>query len=185
MAGVMMGRGTPSSLSEAMLGSLGHVVHAAALDFVKWAPSAGILLLLATVLAVALSNSPLGPGFNAFWDLPLGFTFGGTGFDLSLRHWINDGLLVIFFLVVGLEIKREFTVGHLASGSSMMLPIAAAVGGMAVPALLYLILVRPGPRAQERMVDGLGRADGDRHRVCGRADRHDGQTRSDRTARIS
>ncbi|MEO6563784.1 MAG: Na+/H+ antiporter NhaA [Nitrosospira sp.] len=136
-----------NSLSEAMLGSLGHVVHAVALDFVKWAPSAGILLLLATVLAVALSNSPLGPGFNEFWDLPFGFTFGSAGFALSLRHWINDGLLVIFFLVVGLEIKREFTVGHLAERSSMMLPIAAAVGGMAVPALLYLILVPVGPES--------------------------------------
>ncbi|MDQ3185337.1 MAG: Na+/H+ antiporter NhaA, partial [Pseudomonadota bacterium] len=114
-------------------------------DFAKWTPSAGILLLLASVLAVTLSNSTLAPDFNAFWELPLGFTFANTGFDLSLHHWINDGLLVIFFLVVGLEIKREFTVGHLASRSSMMLPIAAAIGGMAVPALFYLILVPEGP----------------------------------------
>jgi Na+:H+ antiporter, NhaA family len=133
-----------NSLSEAMLGSLGHVVHAAALDFAKWAPSTGILLLLATGLAVALSNSGFGPGFTQFWDLPLGAIFDGTQFVLSLRHWINDGLLVIFFLVVGLEIKREFTVGHLANVRAAMLPVAAAIGGMVVPAILYLTLVPSG-----------------------------------------
>jgi NhaA family Na+:H+ antiporter len=133
-----------SSLSEAMLRSPGHIVHAAALDFAKWTPSTGILLLLATVLAVTLANSRLGSDFNDFWNLPLGFTFGSSGFELPLRHWINDGLLVVFFLVVGLEIKREFTVGHLAERSSMGLPIAAAVGGMVVPALLYLLLVPAG-----------------------------------------
>lgn len=133
------------SLSDAMLGSLGHVVHSAALDFAKWAPSTGIMLLLATGLAVMLSNSTIGPDFNDLWNLPLGFTFAGNGFELSLRHWINDGLLVIFFLVVGLEIKREFTVGHLASRQAAMLPVAAAIGGMAVPAMLYLVLVPEGP----------------------------------------
>jgi Na+:H+ antiporter, NhaA family len=133
------------SLSDAMLGSLGHVVHSAALDFAKWAPSTGIMLLLATGLAVILSNSIIGPDFNDLWNLPLGFTFAGDGFELSLRHWINDGLLVIFFLVVGLEIKREFTVGHLASRRAAMLPVAAAIGGMAVPAMLYLILVPEDP----------------------------------------
>jgi NhaA family Na+:H+ antiporter len=133
-----------NSLSEAMLGSLGHVVHAAALDFARWAPSTGILLLLATGIAVVLSNSGLGADFNQFWHLPLGVTFDGAEFVLSLRAWINDGLLVIFFLVVGLEIKREFTVGHLASPRSAMLPVAAAVGGMVVPACLYLILVPSG-----------------------------------------
>jgi len=133
-----------NSLSEAMLGSLGHVVHAAALDFGKWAPSTGILLLLATGVAVILSNSPLAPDFNDFWEQRLGLSFASTEFNLSLRHWINDGLLVIFFLVVGLEIKREFTVGHLANRQAAMLPIVAAIGGMVVPALLYLILVPDG-----------------------------------------
>ncbi len=96
-------------------------------------------------LQCALSNSGFGPGFNQFWDLPLGIIFDGAQFVLSLRHWINDGLLVIFFLVVGLEIKREFTVGHLASARAAMLPVAAAIGGMVVPAMLYLILVPSGP----------------------------------------
>lgn len=133
-----------NSLSEAMLGSLGHVVHAAALDFARWAPSTGILLLLATGIAVGLSNSGVGPDFNQFWHRQLGVSFDGAEFVLSLRGWINDGLLVIFFLVVGLEIKREFTVGHLASPRSAMLPVAAAIGGMVVPAVLYRVLVPSG-----------------------------------------
>lgn len=133
-----------SSLSEAMLGSLGHVVRAAALDFAKWAPSTGVLLLITTGVAVILSNSPLAVDFNDFWEQRAGISFGTAMFSLSLRQWINDGLLVIFFLVVGLEIKREFTVGHLASRQAAMFPIVAAIGGMTVPAVLYLILVPDG-----------------------------------------
>ncbi len=137
-----------SALSDAMLGRLGHRVRSAALDFVSWGPSAGVLLLLATLLAVALANSPLAPGFEAFWEQDFGFTFGDAGFRMSLRHWINDALLTIFFLVVGLEIKREFTVGHLASRRSAALPVAAAVGGMVAPALLYLAIIPHGPWSQ-------------------------------------
>ena len=128
------------TLGEAMLGSLGHRVHAAAIDFARWAPSTGLLLLLATVLAVAITNSPLGAAFQAFWDLPGALEFGGGRFALSMRHWINDALLSIFFLVVGLEIKREFTVGHLAGLRLAVLPIAAAIGGMAVPAVLFAVI---------------------------------------------
>ena len=137
-----------TSLSEAMLGTLGHRVRAAALDFASWGPSAGVLLLLATVLALALSNSPLGPAFAALWDRELGVSLGDWRFGMSLHHWVNDGLLTIFFLVVGLEIKREFTVGHLANRRSAALPIAAAIGGMVVPALLYLLLIPAGPLAR-------------------------------------
>ncbi len=133
-----------SSLSEAMLGSLGHVVRAAALDFARWAPSTGVLLLITTGVAVILSNSALAADFNDFWEQRAGISFGTAMFSLSLRQWINDGLLVIFFLVVGLEIKREFTVGHLASRQAAMFPIVAAIGGMTVPAVLYLILVPDG-----------------------------------------
>jgi NhaA family Na+:H+ antiporter len=136
-----------SSLADALLGTLGHRVRSAALDFASWGPSAGVLLLIASVLAVALTNSALAPGFDAIWEEYLGFTLGGAGFGMSLRHWINDGLLTVFFLVVGLEIKREFTVGHLAGRRSAALPIAGAVGGMAVPALLYMLIIPQGPWA--------------------------------------
>ena len=136
-----------SSLSDAMLGRLGHRVRAAALDFASWGPSAGVLLLVATLLAILLTNSPMGERFEAVWELPLGLAFGDLGFAMSLRHWVNDGLLTVFFLVVGLEIKREFTVGHLATRRSAALPVAAAIGGMIVPAVTYILIIPRGPWA--------------------------------------
>lgn len=136
-----------SSFLDAMTGSLGHRMRSAALDFASWAPSTGMLLLLASILAVVLTNSPWGAGFEAIWNQYAGFAFGDGAFRMSLRHWINDGLLTIFFMVVGLEIKREFTVGHLASPRAAALPIAGAIGGMAVPALAYILLVPAGPWA--------------------------------------
>jgi NhaA family Na+:H+ antiporter len=134
-----------SSFADAILGTLGHRVRAAALDFAGWAPSTGLLLLLATVLAMILTNSALGPGFTAFWQREVGIEVGEAAFRLSLLHWINDGLLTVFFLVVGLEIKREFTVGHLAGARAAALPIAAALGGMLAPALIYALIVPAGP----------------------------------------
>ncbi|MGZ8868101.1 MAG: Na+/H+ antiporter NhaA [Thermoanaerobaculia bacterium] len=133
-----------SSFIDAMLGSLGHRVRSAALDFARWAPSTGLLLLITTIIAVALTNSRFGPGFTSFWEEELAIEAGGAAFRMSLLHWINDGLLTIFFLVVGLEIKREFTVGHLATRSAAALPIAAAIGGMAVPVLLYKLVIPSG-----------------------------------------
>jgi NhaA family Na+:H+ antiporter len=133
-----------SAFTDAMLGTLGHRVRTAALEFATWAPSAGVLLLLATLLAIVVTNSTAGASFNAFWEQLFGFTFGESAFRLSLKDWINDGLLTVFFLVVGLEIKREFTIGHLASRRSAALPIAAAIGGMVMPALLYVMIVPEG-----------------------------------------
>jgi NhaA family Na+:H+ antiporter len=134
-----------SSFSDAMLAPLGYRVRTAALSFASWAPSTGVLLLLASVLAIGLTNSPLGPAFMAFWHTEFGFTVGQHRFLMSLLHWVDDGLLTVFFLVVGLEIKREFTIGHLASWRSAALPIAAAIGGMTAPALLYLLVIPSGP----------------------------------------
>ena len=133
-----------ADFADAILNSLGHRMRSAALDFARWAPSAGVLLLLATVLAVAITNSPFGPRFTAFWESSFGFLIGDASFRLSLRQWVNDGLLTIFFLVVGLEIKREFTVGHLASWRSAALPIAAAIGGLGMPVLLYSLIIPSG-----------------------------------------
>src|SRR6266850_4374777 len=134
-----------SSFTDAMLAPLGYRVRIAALDFASWAPSTGVLLLLASVLALVLTNSPLGPPFDAFWQTYFGFAFGESGFRMSLLRWVNDGLATVFFLVVGLEIKRELTVGHLASWRSAGLPIAAAIGGMVAPALLYRLVIPQGP----------------------------------------
>lgn len=136
------------SLSDAMLNTLGHRIRVAALDFVSWGPSAGVLLLLAAIIAIFLTNSPAGPSFLAFWQQTLGLALDDAAFRMSLLHWVNDGLLTIFFLVVGLEIKREFTVGHLTSRKAAAMPAAAAIGGMVVPAALYLLIVPSGPLAQ-------------------------------------
>ena len=133
-----------AEFTEAILGSLGHRMRAAALDFARWAPSAGLLLLLATVLAIVLTNTSLGPRFTAFWQIPFGFSVGDFSFRLPLLQWVNDGLLTLFFLVVGLEIKREFTVGHLATRRSAALPVVAAIGGLGVPVLLYSLIIPTG-----------------------------------------
>ena len=135
------------SFADAMVGTVGHKLRNAALDFASWTPSAGALLLLASILAVALTNSPWGPDFTAFWEQAFGVSFGGSEFSLSVMDWVNHGLLAIFFLVVGLEIKREFTVGTLANPKSAAMPIAAALGGMVVPAGLYILVIQNGPLA--------------------------------------
>lgn len=132
-----------SSLSDALLGSLGFRARTATLDFVRWGPSAGIVLLLMSVLAVVLANSSMGPAFEALWRTPLRIGLGERVFDLPLSTWINDGLLSVFFLVVGLEIKREFTVGQLATRQAAVLPVAAAVGGILLPSLLYVAIAPP------------------------------------------
>lgn len=134
-----------TALAEAMLGSLGHRIHSATLDFVRWGPSTGFLLLLMSIAAIVFVNSPLGPTFDAFWHAPVGINTGARSFSLSLLDWINHGLLAIFFVVVGLEIKREFTIGHLSTRRAAAFPVAAAIGGMIVPALLYILIIPPGP----------------------------------------
>jgi Na+:H+ antiporter, NhaA family len=132
-----------SSVADAMLGSLGHRIQSAAFEFVRWGPSSGLLLGLATVLALALSNSPLGAAVAAWWETPLGVQWGGRTFTHSLLHWVNHGLLSVFFFVVGLEIKREFTVGHLSTFRSGALPVLAALGGIALPAAIYAAIAPP------------------------------------------
>ena len=134
-----------SSMADAMHGALGYRVRAAALDFMNWTPSSGILLLIATLLALLLSNTGLAPEMAALWQRDVGFIWDAGGFTLPLIRWVNDGLLTIFFLVVGLEIKREFTVGQLSSRRLAAMPVAASLGGMIVPAAIYLLLIPSGP----------------------------------------
>jgi len=97
-----------------------------------------ILLMLAMVVALGWANSPWADGYFALWETKLAIGVAGGSFELSLLHWINDGLMAVFFLLVGLEIKRELMVGELASLRQATLPIAAALGGMLVPAALYV-----------------------------------------------
>ena len=133
------------ALAEAMLRAPGHRLQTVTLDFARWAPSTGLLLLLASLVAVIVSNTALGPAAEAFWHAPAGVRFGAGGYLLPLLDWVNHGLLSIFFLVVGLEIKRELTVGRLATRRAAAFPVAAALGGMVLPALLYRLIIPPGP----------------------------------------
>lgn len=108
----------------------------------------GVFLLLVALTAMGLANSSWSEGFLAFWKTPIGFSAGSFEVSHSLRHWINDGLMTIFFFVIGLEVKREIVMGELRSPKQAALPIAAAIGGMVVPALIYLFLQSSGPGAR-------------------------------------
>jgi len=132
-----------SALADAMLGSLGHRVQSAALEFVRWGPASGLLLTVATLLALAMSNSPLRSVYDAVWTATVGLHWGASSLVLSVLDWVNHGLLTIFFVVVGLEIKREFTVGHLASIRSGALPVIASFGGILLPAIIYSTIAPP------------------------------------------
>ncbi len=98
------------------------------------------VLMLATVAAVAIANSPLGDTYHHLLHTHISLTIGESRLDYSLQHWVNDGLMGVFFFLVGLEIKREVLVGELSSVRKAMLPAVAAVGGMVVPALVYWAL---------------------------------------------
>ena len=99
--------------------------------------SGGILLLICAVVAVSFATIPGLGWFDDFWDKEASITIGGFSLGMSLRLWINDALMAVFFFVVGLEIKREMLVGQLSSIRRSVLPIMAAIGGMVVPALIY------------------------------------------------
>lgn len=110
-------------------------------QFLKIEVAAGILLLLATFAALILSNSIWSRSFLAFWEMPVGLHFGSLSFTRSLRQWLNDGFMTFFFFVVALELKRELVLGELRSLRTAALPFAGALGGMLVPASLYLALL--------------------------------------------
>jgi len=105
--------------------------------FARRQASGGLLLLVCAVLALAWANSPWAAAYEQILHVPFGISAGEQLLCLDLRHWVNDGLMAVFFFGVGLEIKREFLVGELAERHKAMLPIAAAVGGMVAPALIY------------------------------------------------
>jgi len=109
--------------------------------FTQISASSGIVLLVAAVLALLWANGPFGDTYDRFWDNHLEISLGAFHFNESLKHLVNDGLMVIFFFVVGLEIKRELVVGDLKDRKQAALPAIAALGGMVVPALIFLSFV--------------------------------------------
>jgi Na+:H+ antiporter, NhaA family len=106
-------------------------------QFAQWQAGGAVVLLVATCVAMALANSAWHATVERFWETPLSVGFGGTAFSLSLRAWISDGLMALFFLLVGLEIKRELLVGELSTMRTAALPLIAALGGMVVPAMIF------------------------------------------------
>lgn len=109
-------------------------------SFVRTSVSGIGLLLLGTVLALLLANSPWSDAYSRLWATDLTVRVAGTGISQSLRLWVNDGLMSLFFFIVGLEIKREVLVGELSSPRQATLPIAAAIGGGVVPALVFAVI---------------------------------------------
>lgn len=108
-------------------------------QFARITASGGHLLLTALCLALAWANSPWQDAYHHLWEIEAGLHLGPFELSKSLHHWINDGLMALFFFLVGLEIKRELLVGELSVPRKAAIPVAAAVGGMVVPALLYYL----------------------------------------------
>jgi Na+:H+ antiporter, NhaA family len=100
----------------------------------------GFILLGCTILSLIIANSQFGPAYTHFWHTDANLSFGTVELNYSFEHWINDGLMTIFFLLVGLEIERELYVGELYPIKNALLPIAAAVGGMLLPAIIHFLI---------------------------------------------
>ncbi len=110
--------------------------------------ASGIVLLVATVVALILANSQLSDWYVGIWKTEVGFRVGSFEMFHSLKHWINDGLMAVFFFVIGLEVKRELVIGELRDPRRAALPVVAAIGGMIVPAGVYLALQAGEPGAR-------------------------------------
>jgi NhaA family Na+:H+ antiporter len=109
-------------------------------DFLRTEAAGGLLLAIGAVVAMIWANSPWSSSYERLWTTSISLTVGNHSLELILRHWINEGLITVFFFVVGLEIKRELVSGQLATRRAALLPVAAAIGGMAAPALIYLVI---------------------------------------------
>lgn len=108
-------------------------------DFLATEAGSAVFLLGATVLALVWANSPLSGSYDALWSTTAGFHLGSFGLDLDLHHWVNDAAMAVFFCVVGLEINREVTSGELRDRRTVAVPALGALGGLAVPAVIYLL----------------------------------------------
>jgi NhaA family Na+:H+ antiporter len=115
--------------------------------FFQLEAASGLLLIAAAILALIINNSPLSGWYNAFLEIPVVAQFGAVKIAKPLLLWINDGLMALFFLIIGLEVKREVLEGHLSKISQIILPGAAAIGGMVIPALVFTALNHDSPSA--------------------------------------
>jgi NhaA family Na+:H+ antiporter len=117
-------------------------------QFIHRQTTSGILLMVCAVVALAVANSPWHAGYEKFLHKPVSIGFSTAVMSLSIHHWINELLMALFFLVIGLELKRELLVGELSTPRQALLPVMAAIGGMLVPALFYFALNPEGPAAK-------------------------------------
>jgi NhaA family Na+:H+ antiporter len=113
--------------------------------FLQVEASSGLVLLGAALVALVWANSPLGPLYERLWETHVTLALGDLRSSETIHFWVNDGLMVVFFFVVGLEIRREIHAGELSEWKRAALPVAAALGGMAAPAVLYLVVNHSGP----------------------------------------
>jgi Na+/H+ antiporter NhaA len=116
-------------------------------DFLSTETGGAMALLAATIVALAWANSPWSGSYEDLWTTKLAITIGGSGISADLRHWVNEGLMTFFFLVVGLEAKRELDLGELRERRRLTIPAFAAIGGMLVPIAIYLAFNAGGPGA--------------------------------------
>lgn len=114
-------------------------------DFLDSEKVGGIILLLCTIISLIVANSSAGQSYIDFWHSKADLSFGSVGLNYSIEHWVNDGLMAIFFLLVGLEIERELYIGELNDIKVAALPIAAAIGGMLVPAAIHFLFNQGTP----------------------------------------
>lgn len=127
-----------------MAGRSGSKPTSAFQQFFQTEAATGVLLLACALAALLIANSPWADTYHHFWNAPISVDVGGHVLTLSLHGWINDALMAVFFLLVGLEIKREIIAGELSSPRQAALPIAGAFGGMLVPAVLYIAIANGG-----------------------------------------
>jgi NhaA family Na+:H+ antiporter len=116
-------------------------------EFIHRQTTSGVLLMICAVIALIVANSPLQEGYEKFLHKEISIGFSTAYFSLSIHHWINEALMALFFLIMGLELKRELLVGELSTARQALLPIMAAIGGMLVPALCYIALNPSGHAA--------------------------------------
>ena len=116
-------------------------------EFLQESTASAVLLVIAALVALVWVNSPIGDSYDRLWRTTLTIGSGRWAVSHDLRHWVNDGLMALFFLVVGLEIKREFLSGELRDRRAAALPVIAAIGGMVLPALIYLAINAGGDGA--------------------------------------
>ncbi|MEA2704753.1 MAG: Na+:H+ antiporter, NhaA family, partial [Actinomycetota bacterium] len=128
----------PAQGPRAGRGGPGALLPLALRDFLRTETAGGLVLVVAAVVALVWANSPWAAGYERLWHTQIDLAIGTVGFSGDLRHLVNDGLMALFFFVVGLEIKRELVTGELRHWRTAALPAIAALGGMVVPALLYL-----------------------------------------------